>query len=194
VEPQTPPSSSFHAHRPPSRSHTARFTAAVMYRDRGVQGGGAKERGEAGAGGTGCPEEVSATAGAAADTDEVGSDETGSDEAAGFFARGFAPIPRRFRCRWMMRSSPSSRIVSSDAPGCEWERASRAVASFSRRRRGTVRWTRLSSAVFGSTTVRAGTDVGTAAGPSAAAAKPGPSWVDGLELARTRSASRPHPS
>ena len=34
-------------------------------------------------------------------------------------ARGFAPIPRRLRYRPRMRSSPTSRIVSSDAPGCE---------------------------------------------------------------------------
>jgi hypothetical protein len=42
-------------------------------------------------------------------------------------------------------------IVSSDAPGCEWESASRAVASFSRRRRETVMLTRARSASSGRT-------------------------------------------
>jgi hypothetical protein len=55
-----------------------------------------------------------------------------------------------------MRSSPTSRIVSSEAPGCECESASRAAASLSRRRRDTVTWSRLSSAVLGSTTVLGG--------------------------------------
>ena len=43
--------------------------------------------------------------------------------------RGFSTIPRRFARRWRMRSRPTSRISSSDAPGFESERASRAAAS-----------------------------------------------------------------
>jgi hypothetical protein len=53
----------------------------------------------------------------------------------------------------MMRSRPSSKTSASLAFGFEWESASLAAASFSRSRRGTVTCTRLSSDVFGSTTV-----------------------------------------
>jgi hypothetical protein len=50
-----------------------------------------------------------------------------------------------------MRSRPSSRIVSSEAPGWEWESASRAAASFSRSRRETVMLTRARSPSRGRT-------------------------------------------
>jgi hypothetical protein len=88
--------------------------------------------------------------------------------------RGFAPIPRRLRWRSMMRSRPTSRISWSLAPGCEWESASRAAASFSRSCFGAVRWMRRRSEVRGSTSARregrAGTGTEVRGAPADAAA------------------------
>ena len=58
--------------------------------------------------------------------------------AGAFAVRGFATSPFRLAERSRMRSSPFSRISSTDAPGLEWESASRARSSFARNRFETV--------------------------------------------------------
>ncbi len=82
-----PPPSSGHWHFPWSRFQTSRLTAAGTWRERWAPAVGTVAPG----------------------------DGVASGDVVEF--RGFFTIPRRFACRARMRSSPTSRISSSVAPG-----------------------------------------------------------------------------
>ncbi len=116
----------------------------------------------------------------------------GFDEGRGN-ACGFFTIPFRFAWRSRRRSSAASRISSVPAPGCEWESASRAASIFLRKRRDTVRWSRLSFAVSGSTESRAGAGGAAGRGGSGAGTGAGAGKLVGQPTALSVSAAEAAP-
>ena len=146
----TPPESSGHEQRPPSRRQTARRTAAGTCWRGPVRRWRGSVKSGAGAGAAFALRALGGASLEGAVGAEVGVEvAAGIGVASGVVVRGFFTCPRARACFSRSRSRAASSTCSMVAPRIEWERPSRAASSFFTTCFPTLKWTRRSSAVSG---------------------------------------------